>query len=125
MLVPGPCNLRLAVGKKQKKCLIFHLLIFFFFYANKTVIITQNSCFCYISLLLPFSSFRTRSSYNFHKSVGEELSAACERDLRCLRLVAHGKWLAQDLPKLKLVIYQPNKSIRNQFSTQKGIFSRV
>lgn len=61
----------------------------------------------------------TYSAYNFHKSVGEELSAACERDLRCLRLVAHGKWLAQDLPKLKLVIYQPNKSIRNQFSTQR------
>ncbi|RUS91468.1 hypothetical protein EGW08_000792 [Elysia chlorotica] len=62
----------------------------------------------------------TYSSYNFHKSVGEDLSAACERDLRCLRLVAHGRWLAQDLPKLKLVVYQPNKSIRNQFSTQKA-----
>ncbi|GFN73867.1 protein smg7-like [Plakobranchus ocellatus] len=62
----------------------------------------------------------TYSSFNFHKSLGEELSAACERDLRCLRLVAHGKWVAQDLPKLRLMIYQPTKSIRNQFSTQKA-----
>ncbi|XP_012945114.1 ankyrin repeat and KH domain-containing protein mask [Aplysia californica] len=59
------------------------------------------------------------SSYNFNKALNEELSAACERDLRCQRLVAHGRWIAQDLPKLKLVLYQPTKSVRTQFSTQK------
>ncbi|KAK0065646.1 protein SMG7 [Biomphalaria pfeifferi] len=61
----------------------------------------------------------TYSNFNFNKALNEDLSGACERDLRCQRLLAHGKWLAQDLPKLKLVIYQPIKSIRTQFSTQK------
>ena len=60
------------------------------------------------------------SSYNFTKALSEELSSACERDLRCQRVVAHGRWIAQELPKLKLVIYQPSKSVRTQFSTQKG-----
>ncbi|BFZ20344.1 hypothetical protein BsWGS_23385 [Bradybaena similaris] len=62
----------------------------------------------------------TYSSYNFSKALSEDLTLARERDLRCQRLVAHGKWLAQDLSRLKLVVYQPTKSIRNQFSTQKG-----
>ncbi|CAL1535084.1 unnamed protein product [Lymnaea stagnalis] len=61
----------------------------------------------------------TYSAYNFNKALNEDISPACERDLRCQRLVAHGKWIAQDLPKLKLVVYQPTKSIRTQFSTQK------
>ncbi|KAH9496597.1 Protein smg7, partial [Bulinus truncatus] len=59
------------------------------------------------------------SNYNFNKALTEDLSATCERDLRCQRLISHGKWIAQDLPKLKLIIYQPTKSIRTQFSTQK------
>ncbi|CAG5136359.1 unnamed protein product, partial [Candidula unifasciata] len=62
----------------------------------------------------------TYSCYNFSKAFSEDLTPARERDLRCQRLVAHGKWLAQDLSQLKLVIYQPTKSIRNQFSTQKA-----
>ncbi|XP_059145650.1 nonsense-mediated mRNA decay factor SMG7-like isoform X3 [Physella acuta] len=61
----------------------------------------------------------TYSAYNFNKAMNEDLSSACERDLRCQRLISHGKWVAQDLPKLKLIVYQPAKSIRTQFSTQK------
>ena len=115
-----PCNyeyissLPIKISFFGKFVLPVHFLSFIS--VNKFLVLQPHIIHpCFHSLLCGMCS-----SYNFHKSVGEELSAACERDLRCLRLVAHGKWLAQDLPKLRLVVYQPNKSIRNQFSTQKG-----
>ena len=74
----------------------------------------------YIFYIMLWCFTHIYSSFNFSKALTEELNAAVERDLRCQRIVAHGRWISLELPKLRLLSYQPNKSVRTQFSTQKG-----